>query len=201
MNDHEYKRIFKKARAYAVKRGFADEADDFAQEYAIQCLKCGFDRKLEWSFKDYSDAQRADKRILSSPAGYLSKDVTVRINFSAERSGENQSEFGDHIGAARNDMDSIRNNEQYRQILTDKEYMIYEMFFIENQTLKSIGNYFGFTESRSHQYIKIIKNKIKHFENNSDIINNFLLKIDNIETRKYIINLFKKGIKNNVFNF
>lgn len=199
MDDEQYKRIFKKARAYAAKRGFGDESDDFAQEYAIKCLKSGIEGRIEWAFIDYSDSQRADKRLLGSPSGYLSKNVTVSFDAPIGGEGGDTSKLSDYIGMSGDDLDNGRYDEQNKQLLTRRESMIYDLHFTQGHTLDSIGNILGVTESRVSQHLKEINRKIQLFYNDGEILNLFLSKIDSSSARHLTINTFKKGIRKNVF--
>jgi len=199
MDDDKYKRIFKKARAYAAKRGFGDESDDFAQEYAIKCLTSGREQKLEWAFIDYSDSLRAHKRVLSSPSGYLSENVTVSLDAPIASQDNDTSKLSDYIGMSGDELDNVGYDQQNKSILNGKESMIYDLHFNQGYTLMQIGEYFKVTESRVSQYLKEINRKIGSLYENGEILNLFLSKIESKEARVLTIKTFKQGIKKNVF--
>ncbi|MBL7544291.1 MAG: hypothetical protein JNL11_10760 [Bdellovibrionaceae bacterium] len=199
MDDEQYKRLFKKAKLYAAKRGFGDESEDFAQEYAIKCLKSGNEECIEWDFIDYSDAQRADKRILSSPSGFLSKNVRVSLDAPIISSNENSTKLSDYIGVSGDELDNIGYDEQNKSVLTRREGMIYDLYFNQRHTLRDIGARIGVSESRVSQFLSEINRKISRLYEDGEILNLFLSKIDSKESRLLTISTFKQGIRKNVF--
>ncbi len=109
----EYNRIIKKASAYAKRFGFGDESDDFAQEFAIKCFELGFEAKLDWFLKDYSGKCRTSKRLLSSPTGYLSKNVRVSLDQPIGNADDDGATIGDFIGGVSDDMELRDELRQY----------------------------------------------------------------------------------------
>lgn len=101
MDQDEYNRIVKKAKSTAAKFGFGDEAEDFAQEYALKCFTSGKHQKLDWAIHDYSTKLRANKRVLSSPSGYLSKNARVSIDQPCGPEGDDGPTIGDTLGEFR----------------------------------------------------------------------------------------------------
>lgn len=98
MGELEYPRLFKKAESYGKRLGLGGDASDFAQEYCIKCFEIGGPAKLDFVFKNYRDAQRADKRILSGHTGFISKGVTVSFDQPIGSENEDGPSFSDLIG-------------------------------------------------------------------------------------------------------
>ena len=59
---------------------FGDEAEDFAQEFALRYLESGGTTIVKFYFIDYSRELRTAQWLLSSPQGYLSKNVRVSLD-------------------------------------------------------------------------------------------------------------------------
>lgn len=111
MDDVQYKRIYEKAKKFAERYRFGDESSDFAQEYAIKCFELGYEKKLAWFLNDYSDKLRTSKRVLSSPSGYLSKNLSVSLDEPIGNKSDDGATISDFIGVCGYDLECVGNLE------------------------------------------------------------------------------------------
>ena len=117
MDDVQYKRIYDKAKKFAERYRFGDESSDFAQEYAIKCYELGYEKKLEWFLNDYSDKFRASKRVLSSPSGYLSKNLSISLDEPIGNESDDGATISDLIGVCGYDVECVGNLELANECL------------------------------------------------------------------------------------
>lgn len=103
MGEINYERLYKTAVAYGKKRGLNDDAEDFAQECLIKAYEVGA-INLEYIYLNYTQYQRADKRILSGPCGALSGFRTVSLDAPVDSSNEDSGRLSDLIGDTRNEL-------------------------------------------------------------------------------------------------
>ncbi|MGZ3742729.1 MAG: sigma-70 family RNA polymerase sigma factor [Pseudobdellovibrionaceae bacterium] len=194
MDNAELKRIIEKAKTYARRRGFGDEAEDFAQEYAIRYFESGGSICLKFYFIDYSDEQRANKRVLSSPQGYLSKNIRVSLDQPIGNAKDDGATIGDFIGVPGNDLEYESSVGLIDSVLTAKERMILDMYIGNGMTLKEVGLDFGVSESRVSQWLKEIREKAEKLTIGSDILSQLLRKVDSQDARLFVREIFIKGI-------
>jgi hypothetical protein len=99
-------RVWKKACEYAKRRGFGDESEDFAS-WLVEKKLAGQQRfaTLEQSFMGYSSELRANKRLLGSPEGYLSKNVRKSFDTPIGDEGDDGATLNDVIGVPGDDME------------------------------------------------------------------------------------------------
>lgn len=195
LNESEFNRLIKKAKSYAIRRGFGDEAEDFAQEFAIGCFESGIERCVKYDFLNYSDKLRASKRLLSSPEGYLSKNVRVSLDAPIDSAESDSAKLIDLIGVSGDELDSIGYDEQNKSVLTARERLVYEMYFNANMRVSEISKELGVDASTGSQILSGINKKIKKLYEDGEILNQFLRKIKDQEARLFVIKVFKKGIK------
>lgn len=201
MENDEYYRLWQKARRFAEKRGFGVEAEDFASDLICRKLDGKARRQtLEQSFIDYSSALRADKRILGSPSGYCSKNITESLDKPIRTSDNDGPTIGDFIGGFRNDLEWKSNIERINSILTNKERLIFNMLYEQGMSQKEIGYNFGLSESRVSQLVTRINTKILKLNEDIEIYFYLSKHIKNENTRIFCLNKIISSIKdNNVF--
>ncbi len=147
MTKIDYLRIWQEARNYARRRGFGDESEDFASEYVTRKLEGkGLKQSIEQYFIDYSEQQRTNKRLLSSPSGYLSKNRTVSIDQPFGGSDDHESSLGDFIGQSNDDLERAGDTRLYLEVLMPKERVIFQMFFNDGFTMREIAKHYGVSE-------------------------------------------------------
>jgi RNA polymerase sigma factor (sigma-70 family) len=195
MDDNEYNRIFKKAKLFAERRGFGDESDDFAQEFAIKSYELGFEGNLEWLFIDYSRQQRADKRVLGSPSGYLSKSLTKSLEQPLSTSDDTSATLGDLIGSFRDGVEYGRELELNLSVLSEREQMIFLMRLESGMNQKEIGDELGFTESRASQLLMDITEKLQKLNEGVDFLCQIMRRQGSDAARLFAINNFIKKMK------
>lgn len=102
----DYNRLWQKARDFATRRGFGDEAEDFASDLVQRKLEGKSQRQtLEQSFISYCDALRANKRVLGSPHGYCSKGLVESFDKPLGSDDDDGPSIGDLIGMPGDDME------------------------------------------------------------------------------------------------
>lgn len=146
MTDDEVKKFQKRARYVAIKRGFSELADDFAQEIFITFLE-NPERgaTVDQLFIDYL------RRTYGRP-GKPGGDARIQ----AERFTD---EFDDSTITC-DDPEPEFERGRYSFLFGDKQAEIYEAYFVNEMTEKWIAERLGVTESCVSQKLSEMKKKI-----------------------------------------
>lgn len=91
---------------FANKKGLNNEdAEEFAQESCIRSFNSKEGRiKFYWVYADFRDYHSADKRLLSSPQGQLSKYRTQSIDAPISNKETSVAKLGDFIADTRSEL-------------------------------------------------------------------------------------------------
>ena len=106
MSEIDYDKLYKRAVAYAKKRGIESDAEDFAQECLIKAFQVG-NINLEYIFLNFRSYHRADKRILGNSNAALGATQQAWLDSSINESDPDSSRLGDLIRDPRNDVGTI----------------------------------------------------------------------------------------------
>lgn len=98
-------------------------------------------------------------------------------------------------------MESLRTIEFYHSLLTEREFVIFEMYCREEYTFEEIGIELGVTESRASQLFTEIKKKISRAIEDSNLLCALSSKIHSDEARIFCRQIIQDRIRRarNVF--
>ena len=116
MSEIDYDKLYKRAVAYAKKRGIESDAEDFAQECLIKAFEVG-NINLEYIFLNFRSYHRADKRILGNSNAALGATQQAWLDSSINESDPDSSRLGDLIGDSRNDVGTITELESINELV------------------------------------------------------------------------------------
>lgn len=155
----DYEKLFKRAKSFGIRQGLGDEADDFAQECLIKAFEINGPVKLEWIWSNYRDHHSADKRILSSPCGKLSKFRTISLDAPIDNTNEDSAKLSDVIGVPGLDVEGRENAgliELFIESLQPKRQVIFRSM-CEGRTSNEIASELNITASRVLQLMRQLK--------------------------------------------
>lgn len=149
MDEKTFKKIFKEALIYGVKRGLADEqSEDFAQRFILSRYIKRTDQKLHEAFIDFMRFEYGDVRRSKGLTSSIARKTSLEIN-------------DDLLGSYDFCLDSLSLKRLFEKSLSETDLFIIEMK-IAGYTLKEIGNELNISYGRVHQRLKAIKAKILH---------------------------------------
>jgi DNA-directed RNA polymerase specialized sigma24 family protein len=102
----DYGKLFKRAKAYGERHGLGADAEDFAQECLIKAFEVGKIR-IEYVFLNYWDYQRSRNRLLSSPAGELSRQKIVSMDAVFDTADGRSGRFAERFGSRDEALDNL----------------------------------------------------------------------------------------------
>lgn len=158
----DFEKEIQKAKAFAIRRGMESEADDFAQEFAIQLFETG-QARLDWSFADYLRKRFGSSR---SGCGRLKQFEThgrLSIDAPIDSSEGSGSSFGDVIGDSRFSPDSSGELGDLVELIGNirgrRGHMIY-LLALEEFTRDEVAKELGVSASRVSQLLSDAREKL-----------------------------------------
>lgn len=130
MSEIDYDKLYKRAIAYAKKRGIESDAEDFAQECLIKAFEVG-NINLEYVFLNFRSFHRANKRILGNSNAALGATQQAWLDSSINESDPDSSRLSDFIGDTRDDVGTVTELESINELV--------ELLFstIQNRDIRS----------------------------------------------------------------
>lgn len=159
MNQNEALRLHKRCKTHAIRSGYPELADDFAQEAFIGWSQ-GWRQTVEQAFIDFLRHQYGDPR---SAVG-LERQRTEARSISLDApggSGEGESLGHDFIGLPEEQPEPVRSPGGFEYLFSGRELAIYERYFIDEATEVTIAEELGVSESRVSQILGSMKRKIR----------------------------------------
>lgn len=144
-----------RARAFACRRGYASDSDDFAQEAAIYALKHGQIR-LSWVFTDYLRENYGRTGTPKGDAMAIARARTIKLDAKISDSGESDELLHSVVADARSNPDR---GLELRDLLTtlrprdERDWFLVECA-LAGYTQRQIGVELGLSESRVSQLMK-----------------------------------------------
>jgi hypothetical protein len=152
----------KRAHYVAKKNGRPELAEDFAQEVLLAVTQ-GRRATVDQLFVDYLREQFGSSRNPGGRARQMAGRRTVSLD---EEVGEEGSSILRHelIGGTERDLPSLGDRGRSAHLFAGIEADIYQMIFVEEQTLDQVGDHFGVSESRISQRVNSMRTRIRdHF--------------------------------------
>lgn len=149
MTDDEILRFQKRARHVASKYGYPQHADDFAQEVILTFIE-NPDRHstVDQLFIDYLRKTHGNTRSVCGAARAKAELTACPL--------DDERDIADDTGDERRDWGCAF-------IFTGRKADIYQAYFIDEETEKTIAERFGVTESRICQILKPMKKEIQEY--------------------------------------
>lgn len=163
--DHvQIEKFLGRARSVAIKWGYPQHADDFAQE-AFIAISSGSHPKLEWLFIEFLRRQHGSSRTISGRLRQRAEKYATRLDAPVSEDG-NYGLNHDVVECSDSNPETELANRRTPinyGILTGRKRDIAVMYFEDELTAGKIGEIFGITESRVSQLMTEIKKHIKTF--------------------------------------
>lgn len=164
MTHEQIDRLQRRAHALAIKWGYSEIADDFAQE-AFVAIANGAHPKLEWLFIGFLREQYGSSRSAIGRLRQLAEKFAIRLD--APISEDSDSAFThDIIGSSESNPESIaetRESPISYGPLTAREKEIAIMHFEEECSCEEIAQRFGVSSSRVSQILSNIRRTVTVF--------------------------------------
>lgn len=161
----DYEKLMARARAFALRRGYAGDADDFSQEAAIYALKHGQIR-LDWVFTDYLRKTYGSSRTLKGDAERVAGLRAVRLDHEIDDSGEGSELLHSIVADTRNCPDS---GFEFTDLLATLDPQDERDWFLVNcafmgYTKKQMAKEIGISTSRVSQIFKAMIERSEQME-------------------------------------
>jgi hypothetical protein len=111
----DYESLYKRAIAYAKRRGIDSDAEDFAQECLIKAFQIG-KINIEYVYLNFVSKHRANKRILGNSNAALGANAQSWLDASIDSSNADGSRLGDFIRDTRDELESVTEIESIREL-------------------------------------------------------------------------------------
>jgi predicted DNA-binding protein YlxM (UPF0122 family) len=159
MTQEEILKFQKRAKHVAIKRGYPECAEDFAQEIFIAFAR-GWHSTIDQLFIEYLRSEYGNSRTRRGHERRLAKGRTISLDspIGEEESGTH---YHDIIGNPEPDPRDVEVNRGYAFLFTGREAYIYESYFNEQLSEKRIADELSLTESRICQILGSMKKRIK----------------------------------------
>lgn len=158
MTDEELLKKQKQARAHAVRCGQEDQADDFAQDYAIALIR-GWKQTIDQAWASFVRGELGDLRTPGGLARSQARFKTTRLDAPV---GDEEGSTLNHelVAAPLTEPDPLRRPIEVVSGMTMLEERLYEDVFIDERPKREIAAGMGVTPARVSQLLGPIKNKI-----------------------------------------
>lgn len=153
----DYERLFKRAKAFACRRGLECDSEDFAQEFCIQAFEHGKVR-IDWVFADYLRENYGRTGTPGGDARAIGRARTVSLDAPINSSKEDSELLLSVVGDTQNSPDrelELRDLLRTLNPRTEREWFLVEST-LAGYTNKQIADELGVTESRVSQLFKNI---------------------------------------------
>lgn len=160
MNDEEIKKLYKRAKYYAGKKGYEFEAEDFAQEVIIYALDNEI-VNLKWRFADFLRRQHGSSR---AHCGRIKQSETLRgVSFDAPTDSANEDSPTLHslIGDSRFGPEELGLGRKRTQYFTGRKGLIYDLWADHEMNHKEISEIMGVSAGRIAQIINPLKMELE----------------------------------------
>lgn len=151
MSDEDYKRLWERAKALATKKGFYNDAEDFAQECVIKYLKTK-KINLYWAFVDFLRAKYGNPRH----KGFKSKKALTINIVSLDDPTRNQTS---DLKQMLKSYDYIDELSQYNVKFTARQKQVHDLYFYFDMSQAEISRYLKISEVRVFYLIRTICDK------------------------------------------
>lgn len=152
--------FIKRAKNVAKRRGYPELADDFSQEIFIAFAR-GWRSTVDQLFSSYLRDQHGNPRFPSGVARRIARSRTVSLDAPIGQEEDSPS-LHERIADSRGDSEHEWEAGRYSYCFGGREAEFYQLYFVEQQTEKVIGDLFAITESRVSQILGVMKEKIRN---------------------------------------
>lgn len=154
----------KRAKHVAVKRGYPELADDFSQEIFIAFAR-GWHSTLDQLFTDYLRKEYGNTRTPGGLEKRLAKSRTVSLDEPCSET-ESGAHFHELIADPRSIKERAESDIDFQDLsflFTGRQVEIFSLYYLEEWSTATIGDWLGLTESRISQLLKLIKKEIQNY--------------------------------------
>jgi RNA polymerase sigma factor (sigma-70 family) len=163
LTNQEILKFQKRAKYVAAKRGYPELADDFAQELLLSFVeKPDRGATFDQLFIDYLRGTYGDTRSACGAVRSRAMHQSISIDDAGYES-EEQMGLHDRLGSIEPDSELEQSHRQCMHLFGGREAQLYQAYFVEEQSEKTIGNSMGITESRVSQCLKPMKKEIQDY--------------------------------------